>query len=94
MKPAKPRKPRRDFPLFPHASGQWAKKINGKLHYFGVWAKSQAALQKYENDFPYLNIGLEPPTDCTTLADVLNAFDDDKKSLLGAGRIAQRTYNE
>lgn len=39
---SKPAKPRPDFPLFPHDSGRWARKLklNGKwvLRYFGRWA--------------------------------------------------------
>ena len=40
----KPAKPHADFPLYTHRSGRWAKKIRGRLHYFGPWDDPEPAL--------------------------------------------------
>ena len=52
IKSERPAKPRHDFPLFPHLTGRWAKKVRGKFHYFGKVAgdeKGQAALDQWLN---------------------------------------------
>jgi integrase len=91
---AKPDKPFAEFPLWAHPNGQWCRKIGGKPRYFGLWSDPQAALEKYKREYEYHRMGVEPPADCVTLANVLNSFDDDKRALLEAGKIVKRTYDE
>ncbi len=58
---SKPNKPYNEFPLFPHANGCWAKKIRGKLHYFGKRDDCDSGLQKFLDEKNELHVGRTPP---------------------------------
>ena len=61
--PPKTVKPRKDFPLTPHhRSGQWCKKVRGKIYYFGKLDDPDAALKKWVEQKDYLLAGLVPPS--------------------------------
>jgi integrase len=99
---AKPAKPYPDFPLFPHANGCWAKKIRGRLHYFGPWIHSgpdhgaDAALTKYLTEKDALHAGQTPRPDpeAVTVKDVCNAFLNHKQARLDSGELSRRTWND
>jgi len=92
--PAKPSKPYPDFPLFPHATGRWAKKIRGKMHYFGPWADPDAALAKYLEQKDALHAGRKPRPDPETLTvkALANAYLNQKQALVDAGELSPRTW--
>ena len=46
----KPPKPYPQCPLFAHANGQWAKKIDGRFVYYGPWSDFEGALQRYHHE--------------------------------------------
>jgi integrase len=95
---SKPEKPYPDFPLTAHPNGTWCKKIRGRLHYFGPWGDWQAALDKYLNERDDLQAGRVPRTQEQaaepTLRDLANAFCNHKKTLLDAGELSPRTFND
>ncbi len=92
-KPAKPSKPSPDFSLFPHAAGVWAKKIRGRLVYFGPWDDPGGALKKYLEQKDDLHSGRAPRPDATalTVKDVANHFLNAKKQAVEAGELSPRT---
>lgn len=91
----KPEKPRPDFPHFPHATKRWAKKIRGKLHYFGPWDHPEGALERYLDQKDDLSAGRIPrPTkgDAVLVRDILNHFLTAKSHLLDSREITARTW--
>jgi integrase len=93
-KTTRPSKPHPAFPLFPHATGQWAKKIRGKMYYFGVWADPDAALAKYLEQKDALHSGRTPRPDpeAVTVKAVVNAFLNSRRDRMDAGELSVRTW--
>src|SRR5262252_7879146 len=94
--PGKPAKPYPDFPLFPHAAGVWAKKIRGKLHYFGPWSNVDAALDKYLKEKDVLEAGRTPGPDhaALTVKNVANLCLTAKQDAQDAGDLSPRTWRD
>ena len=92
----KPSKPYQDFPLFAHAAGVWAKKIRGKLHYFGPWADPDGALKKYMEQKADLHAGRTPriAADAVTIKDLANAFLNAKQALVDTSELSRLTWGD
>ena len=92
----KPTKPYPEFPLFPHATRRWAKKIRGKLHYFGPWDDPDGALQLYLDQKDDLHVGRTPRSkrEGLTIRELCNRFLTSKQHLVDAGEITPRTFHD
>ena len=81
-----------DFPLFLHRSGQWAKKVRQKLHYFGT--DKQKAIERWLSEKDYLLAGKKPRTgtgDCLTVKRLIGLFMDHKESRVQTGELSPAT---
>jgi integrase len=96
----KPKKPRPDFPLFVHQSDRWAKKVRGKLHYFGKAStdpEGEAAIAIWLDQKDALLAGRVPKKrngDEVTVRQLVNKFLSVKLSKMKAGEIKPRTFKE
>ena len=93
---AKPPKPCLGFPLFAHATGWWAKKVKGKLVYFGPWDDPDAVLQKYldQKDDLYAGRTPRPKSDGLELRDLHDRFLTAKQRRLELGELKPKTFGD
>jgi hypothetical protein len=104
-----PKKPSPEFPLTPHPSGAWQKKIRGKIHYFGRWATRvkgrlvriegdgwKDALAEYKKVADDLHAGRTPRllSDGLTVADLCNRFQTAKLRKRESGELGVRMFVE
>lgn len=103
-------KPYADFPLYAHPSGNWAKKVGGKLEYFGRWGRRingkvvanddigwEAAKTLWDAQKDDLYAGRTPrkPDDKRlTVLALCNRFLTSKKNKVDAGRLKTRSLQE
>jgi integrase len=99
--PAKPKKPYPEFPLFPHATKRWAKKIRGKLYYFGPWDKPDEAAAKYlanrdrlQAGLPMLGATVTPADTRLTMRDLVNQFLNSKRRLMENSELSRQMHHD
>ena len=103
----KPEKPSDDFPLTAHRCGQWCKKINGQLYYFGPWEDWQEALAVYIHRRSEIEAGQVKPGRVSankeaprksaggiTVSDLCNHFLTVKELSMTGGTLSPQTFDE
>lgn len=93
-----PAKPYPGYPLYAHACGQWAKRIRGRVHYFGVWADHQAALTNYLRDKDDLEAGRRPQprkgNTVLTVQQMVWGFLADRRLKVEAGEMEETSWKD
>ena len=99
-KTQKPPKPYPDFPLFPHATKRWAKKIRGKMHYFGSWADGwEKAYDTFKEQEADLYAGRIPRSkqakaEGLKLGELYNEFMAAMEDRIALGDLTKATFDD
>ncbi len=93
-RPSKPAKPHKDFPLTPHPTGRWCKKVRGKVLFFGKWDDPQGALARWLDQKDDLLAGRTPrnKTAGLTLLELCNRFLTAKKHQVETRELTPRSF--
>jgi hypothetical protein len=96
--PSRPTKPYPEFPLTPHPTGRWCKKIKGKLYYFGSTADGwEKALQTFKEQIDDIQAGRTPEArnkGGLRFLELCNRFLHWKRGLVETGELATRTWDD
>jgi integrase len=86
----------KDFPLTPHPSGRWCKKVLGKVWFFGKLGDGwQDAQQRFDEDKKAIYSGRKPQRlqkGGLTLLDLCNRFMDFKRQHVNEERLTLRSW--
>ena len=95
-KNGRPDKPYKDFPLYAHNNGQWAKKVRGRTRLFGPWDDPQGALDKWLAQKDDLLAGREPREtgDGLTVDFLVQQFLATKEALVDNGELTRRHWED
>jgi integrase len=86
----------KDFPLYPHKSGKWARKVGGKTRYFGSWKDPDGALKEYQSlvaDLERERLAAQAP-DGLPLHEACNRFLAVKEQARDKGELAQSSFSD
>jgi hypothetical protein len=94
---ASPRNSTTNSPLTAHPSGRWCKKHRGQQYYFGRIDDWQSALERYQQEWPYIIDGRTPPPDDVgdgcTIRELCNSFLTGKRSKLDSGELTAGRFS-
>lgn len=88
-------KPYSEYPLWWHPQGYWAKKIRGKVHYFGARYRDwEEALKEYQAQVDDLQLGNEPTPQSLTIEQLCNLYLHSKQRAVESGEFAERSWRD